>query len=106
MQLTAAIPQSFLNASAHLISFDLFLQLYRHVFEHCLKDMQEKLFIITECGCIAAQYALEFDTIAAGSWRNEKALKATFHKGLKEDILTELEYHHEEATLNSLINLA
>lgn len=68
-----------------LMSFDRFLQLFHHVFEHCLdsKDAGEELHTITKGGCRAAEYALEFLTIAAGSRWNEKALKATFRKGLR-----------------------
>lgn len=49
-------------------------------------------------------YILDLPMLVAESGWNEPTLKATFHHGLNNNLLTELAGQDGEATLNSLIN--
>lgn len=52
------------------------------------------------------EHALEFCTLAAESGSNKTALKAAFHLGFNPEVLTDLACRNDQATLNSLINMA
>lgn len=49
----------------------------------------------------AAEYALEFRTLAAESGWNERASKALFRQGLNSDFLTEMACHDYQVSLYS-----
>lgn len=70
------------------------------------EDASELLLSPTQGDHHATEYAFEFRTITASSGWTEPVLKAAFHHGLNEDILTELACQDKNVTLDSLIDLA
>lgn len=50
--------------------------------------------------------SLEFHMLTAGSRWNELALKVTFRQGLDLQVLNELAYQDEQASLDSLIDIS
>lgn len=68
-----------------LSSFVQFQQLFQRVFEHAPEEgeVSKHLLTLSQGNRRAAEYALEFCTLAVGSGWNELALKAAFRRGLK-----------------------
>ncbi|XDV19520.1 hypothetical protein PO909_024978 [Leuciscus waleckii] len=73
-------------------SVDYFIQQLREVFEYPAggKDVSTQIINITQGNRTAAEYAIEFRTLAAQSGWNDIALKAMFHRSLNSELQTEL----------------
>ncbi|RXN13742.1 Pol poly [Labeo rohita] len=73
-------------------SSEHFLQQLREVFEYPAggKDISTQLLQLSQGTRTAADYAIEFRTIAAQSGWNDISLKAVFQKSLNADLQTEL----------------
>lgn len=68
--------------------------------------MEEWLFTLKQGTLSVAEYALTFCTLAAADSWNEPALKVTYHKGLNEDLITEMACRDDQASLESLIDMS
>lgn len=77
-------------------SYECFVELFHGVFNHHPEDVEmgNQLLTIKQRNRQAAEYTLEFCTIAARSGWNKPALKATFWQGLGQ-VLTELACQNE-----------
>lgn len=89
-------------------SFDRFLTMFRGVFDDAPegREVRDRLMSLTQGQQRMVEFVLEFQTLAAEIGWNEPALKATFHRGLNGEILVELACRDDEATLDSLIDMA
>ncbi|KAL0173711.1 hypothetical protein M9458_029679 [Cirrhinus mrigala] len=89
-------------------SSEHFLQQLREVFEYPAggKDISTQLLQLSQGTRTAADYAIEFRTIAAQSGWNDISLKAVFQKSLNADLQTELACRGEELTFSEFVNLA
>lgn len=89
-------------------SYARFIALFRAVFEHPIdgKERSERLLKLSQGTGTAAEYALQFRTLAAASGWNDKALIALYRRGLREDVRMELACRDQELTLDALINLS
>lgn len=67
--------------------------------------MSERLLNLSRGNWRAAEYALDFRTLAAGSRCNKSVLKAAFRHRLKEENLTAVACCDENACLDSFIDL-
>lgn len=90
------------------VSYEQFVRKSCRVFDHAPegKEIGERILNICQGKRRAAEYALEFLTLAAESEWNEPALKAVFRRGLNESVREEMACRDDEATLDSLIDLA
>lgn len=68
--------------------------------------MGEQLLSLRQGNQSAVEFALTFHTLAGGSGWNEPVLKAAYHQDLNQDILMELAYRDDQASLNSLVDLS
>ncbi|KAL2088222.1 hypothetical protein ACEWY4_017050 [Coilia grayii] len=89
-------------------SFNQFTALFRAVFDHPTdgKERSEKLLRLSQGTGTAAEYALQFRTLAAASGWNEQALTAVYRRGLREDVRGELACRDQNLTLDALIDLS
>lgn len=64
--------------------------MFRRVFDHAPegKEIREQLLTIKPWRRCAAEYAVEFHTLMAGSGWNETVLKAMFFQALNAEVLT------------------
>lgn len=88
-------------------TFTDFLIRFREVFDHPRegKGAGERLLELSQGGLTAAEYALNFRTLAAQtSWVSD-TLKVLFRKGLNHELQTELACRDEGRTLSDLISL-
>lgn len=60
---------------------------------------------LSQGNCQVAEYALEFRMLAVGNGWNELVLKAAFHWGLNEAVLTEMACRDKRLSLDSFIDL-
>ncbi len=89
-------------------SVTYFIQQLREVFEypHGGRDVLTQLINLTQGNRTAAEFAIEFRTLAAQSGWNDVALKATFHKSLNCDLQTELACKGEGSSYSDFVTLA
>uniref|UniRef100_A0A3B1JLN1 ribonuclease H n=1 Tax=Astyanax mexicanus TaxID=7994 RepID=A0A3B1JLN1_ASTMX len=89
-------------------SYERFESLFRSVFDNPPdgKEGGEKLLKIRQGGRTAAEYALEFRTVAAASGWNDSALVLVFQRGLREEVQKELACRDDDLTLERLIGMA
>uniref|UniRef100_A0A673JX42 DUF4939 domain-containing protein n=1 Tax=Sinocyclocheilus rhinocerous TaxID=307959 RepID=A0A673JX42_9TELE len=89
-------------------SVTYFIQQLREVFEypHGGKDVSTQLINLTQGNRSAAEFAIEFRTLAAQSGWNDVALKAMFHKSLNCDLQAELACKGEESSFSDFVTLA
>lgn len=92
----------------HTSSYDWFLQLFQQVSDHSPESQKiaERLLILKQGNLSAAEFALNFHTLAVDSGWNEPALKAACCQGLNTNILTALSCQDDPASLDSLIELS
>ncbi|KAL0172866.1 hypothetical protein M9458_033177 [Cirrhinus mrigala] len=89
-------------------SVDYFLQQIREVFQYPAggRDISTQLINITQGNRTAAEYAVEFRTLAAQSGWNEIALKAIFYNSLNAELQTELACRREDSSFSELVTIA
>ncbi|KAL7868550.1 hypothetical protein SRHO_G00099340 [Serrasalmus rhombeus] len=94
--------------SAILQSESRFLSQFKAVFAHSPtgKEVGSQICDLKQGTRSAADYALDFRTLAAGSGWSEPALKTMFVRGLREDVQAELVFRGPELTLNQAIEAA
>ncbi|KAL7839877.1 hypothetical protein SRHO_G00265350 [Serrasalmus rhombeus] len=85
-----------------------FLSQFKAVFAHSPtgKEVGSQICDLKQGTRSAADYALDFRTLAAGSGWSEPALKTMFMRGLREDVQAELVFRGPELTLNQAIEAA
>lgn len=78
------------NARTHLntLPFDEFLRCFERIFDRpnhvgCASD---RLFTLPQGLCSAAEYAVEFGTLAAEAGWGEVALQGAFRRGLSDQV--------------------
>ena len=90
------------------LAFDLslFLNEFKATFDHPSggADAAGRLHSIIQGSCSAAEYTLEFRTLAANSGWGDIALRSAFRRGLSEDI-KDLIVRDQPPTLQDLITL-
>ncbi|KAI2655938.1 Transposon Tf2-9 polyprotein [Labeo rohita] len=88
-------------------SVDYFLQQIHEVFEYPTggRDISTQILHAKQGNHTAADYAIEFRTLAAQSGWNDVALKAIFYNSLNVDLQTELACRRENSLFSELINL-
>uniref|UniRef100_A0A4W5KFP9 CCHC-type domain-containing protein n=1 Tax=Hucho hucho TaxID=62062 RepID=A0A4W5KFP9_9TELE len=88
-------------------SMEYFIQL-REVFEYPAggQDVSTRIMNITQGNRTAAEYAIEFRTLAAQSGWNDIALKAMFHRSLNTELQTELACKGEDFSFSEFVTLA
>ncbi|KAL0148450.1 hypothetical protein M9458_056260 [Cirrhinus mrigala] len=89
-------------------TFNYFLQRFREVFDHPSggKNAGEQLLALSQGSSTAAEYALNFRTLAAQTTWVEDTLKLLFRRGLNTDLQTELACRDEGRGLEEFIELA
>ncbi|KAL0148123.1 hypothetical protein M9458_056593 [Cirrhinus mrigala] len=89
-------------------SVEYFLQQIREVFEYPAggRDISTQLISIIQSNRTAAEYAIEFRTLAAQSGWNDIALKAIFYNSLNAELQTELACRREDSSFSELVNIA
>uniref|UniRef100_A0AAR2KLN8 CCHC-type domain-containing protein n=1 Tax=Pygocentrus nattereri TaxID=42514 RepID=A0AAR2KLN8_PYGNA len=94
--------------SAILQSESRFLSQFKAVFDHSStgKEVGSQICDLKQGTRSAADYALDFRMLAAGSGWGEPALKTMFMRGLSEDVQAELVFRGPELTLNQAIEAA
>ncbi len=89
-------------------SYKYFVQQLRDVFEYPTggKDISTQLLHMSQGNRTAADYAIEFRTLAAQSGWNDISLKAVFRQSLNFDLQTELACKGENCSFTEYITLA
>ncbi|KAK3530419.1 hypothetical protein QTP86_024464 [Hemibagrus guttatus] len=89
-------------------SFSYFAGMIREVFEHPAggKDISVQLMKLCQGSEAAADYAIQFRTLAAQSGWNNAALWAVFRAGLNPALQTELACHIEATSLSQFVATA
>ncbi|KAL0161331.1 hypothetical protein M9458_045056, partial [Cirrhinus mrigala] len=89
-------------------SVDYFLQQIQEVFEYPAggRDISNQIIHARQGNRTAADYAIEFRTLAAQSGWNDVSLKAVFYNSLNSDLQTELACRRENSSFSELVNLA
>lgn len=89
-------------------TFAAFLQSFKEVFEHPEggKSAGDQLLTLTQGRSTAAEFALQFRTLAAQTNWVEDTLKLLFRKGLNLELQAELACRDEGRSLTSFIELA
>lgn len=92
----------------NLTSFNAFIQRLHEVFEHPEggKSAGDQLLSLREGRNTAAEYALEFGTLATQTVWVDDTLKLLFRKGLNVEVQSELGCRNEGSTLDLFIDLA
>ncbi len=88
-------------------TYDTFIRQFREVFEHSAsgKEVGEELIALRQGNRTAADYTLTFRTLAAQTgWENEP-LRLLYHKGLNEELQSELACRDEGRTLEQFMEL-
>ncbi|MGL5955564.1 MAG: hypothetical protein ACRC0X_03015, partial [Brevinema sp.] len=90
------------------ISADYFMSLIREVFQYPAggMDISTQLFNIRQGNMSAADYAIQFRTLAAQSGWNEVPLKAAYQAGLSHRLQRELTCRDEGMSLSQYITLS
>lgn len=70
------------------------------------KSARERLLALKQGRRHAAEYALEFHTLAAESGWNDSAVRVVYRNGLNEELLRELACRDEAAPLDTLIRMS
>ncbi|KAI2647999.1 Transposon Tf2-9 polyprotein [Labeo rohita] len=88
-------------------SVEYFLLQIQEVFEYPAggRDISTQLIHAKQGNRTAAEYAIEFRTLAAQSGWNDVSLKAIFYNSLHIDLQTELACRRENSSFSELINL-
>ncbi|KAL0170543.1 hypothetical protein M9458_035139, partial [Cirrhinus mrigala] len=88
-------------------SVEYFLLQIQEVFEYPAggRDILTQLIHAKQGNHTAAEYAIEFRTLAAHSGWNDVSLKAIFYNSLNIDLQTELACRRENSSFSELINL-
>ncbi|KAL0163510.1 hypothetical protein M9458_039263 [Cirrhinus mrigala] len=88
-------------------SVEYFLLQIQEVFEYPAggRDISTQLIHAKQGNRTAAEYAIEFRTLAAQSGWNDVSLKAIFYNSLNIDLQTELACRRENSSFSELINL-
>ncbi|KAL0195094.1 hypothetical protein M9458_008666, partial [Cirrhinus mrigala] len=89
-------------------SFATFLQSFKEVFQPKPESSEagEQIVALKQGRRTAADYALDFRTLAAQSGWNDGPLKLHYRKGLNQDLQVELACRDEGLTLNQYIDLS
>ncbi|KAI2650571.1 Transposon Tf2-9 polyprotein [Labeo rohita] len=89
-------------------TFNYFLQRFREVFDHPSggKNAGEQLLALSQGSSTAAEFTLNFRTLAAQTTWVEDTLKLLFCRGLNTDLQTELACRDEGRSLEEFIELA
>ncbi|KAL0152021.1 hypothetical protein M9458_052666 [Cirrhinus mrigala] len=89
-------------------TFSTFLQSFKEVFQPSPESSEagEQIVALRQGRRPAADYALEFRTLAAQSGWNDGSLKLHYRKGLNQDLQVELACRDEGLTLNQYIDLS
>lgn len=71
------------------INYELFITMFRNVFDHSYdsKEVSEKLLSLKQGNRRAAEYSLDFRTLAAKNGWNDTALQAVYRQGHNDEIL-------------------
>lgn len=88
------------------MSHDQFINVFHRVF-NCTsegKEIGERILAVCQGKRRAAEYVLEFCTLAAENGWNKSAFKAVFRRVLNEMVHKEMACRDDEVTLDSLIN--
>ncbi|KAI2644715.1 Retrotransposon-derived protein PEG10 [Labeo rohita] len=88
-------------------SVKYFLQQIHEVFEYPAggRDISTQILHAKQGNRTAADYAIEFRTLAAQSGWNDVSLKAIFYNSLNIDLQTELACRRENSSFSELVNL-
>ncbi len=88
-------------------SLDYFIQQLREVFEYPAggKSVTTQILHTTQGTRTAADYAVEFRTLAAQSGFNDVSLKAIFQQGLTHELQTELACKGEDLSFSDFVTL-
>lgn len=89
-------------------SADYFIQQLREVFEYQAggRDISTQIINISQGNCTAAEYAVEFRTLASQNGWNDVALKAMFHCSLSTELQAELACKGEDSSFHEFVTLA
>ncbi len=89
-------------------SYDEFLRDFQAVFEHSKggKGAEDLLLELAQGRTSAAEYALDFRTLAAQTNWTDNSLKVIFRRGLSHDLQTELACRDEGKDFNQFVHLA
>ncbi|KAL0155832.1 hypothetical protein M9458_050095, partial [Cirrhinus mrigala] len=89
-------------------SFAAFLQQFKAVFQPSSESGEagEQIYQLRQGRRTAAEYALEFRTLAAQSGWNDGPLKLHYRRGLRPDLQVELACRDEDLSLNQYIDLS
>ncbi|XDV25876.1 hypothetical protein PO909_029709 [Leuciscus waleckii] len=89
-------------------TYDEFLQEFQAVFEHSKggKGAEDLLLELTQGRTSAAEYALEFRTLAAQTNWSDSSLKVVFRRGLNHELQAELACRDEGRNFNQFAQLA
>uniref|UniRef100_A0A3Q1FJ22 Retrotransposon gag domain-containing protein n=1 Tax=Acanthochromis polyacanthus TaxID=80966 RepID=A0A3Q1FJ22_9TELE len=89
-------------------SYAAFTEEMRQVFDHPVQgaEAEKRLGALTQGGQSVAEYAVEFQTLAASCDWNDAALRYSFHHGLNDELKDQLASKEETTDLKSLIDLA
>ncbi len=89
-------------------SVDYFIQQLREVFEYPAggKDISKQILNIMQGNHTAAEYTIEFRTLAAQSGWNDISLKAVFQRNLNTELKTELACKGENSSFSVFVTLA
>lgn len=89
-------------------SYSAFEMEFKKVFDHPIRgrEASKRLLTLQQDGRSAADYAIQFRTMAAGSGWNEESLMVCFQNGLSEALQDELVTRDPAISLESLIDLA
>ncbi|KAI2663508.1 Transposon Tf2-9 polyprotein [Labeo rohita] len=86
-------------------SFAVFLQQFKAVFQPS-SEAGEQIYQLRQGRRTAAEYALDFRTLAAQSGWNDGPLKLHYRQGLRPDLQVELACRDEDLSLNQYIDLS
>lgn len=89
-------------------SYSMFKEEFKRVFDHPLgaRQASKRLLTLRQGNGSAAEYAIQFRTVAAGSGWNDEALMVSFLNGLSEAIKDDLAIREPASDLEALIDQA
>uniref|UniRef100_A0A672N1C9 Ty3 transposon capsid-like protein domain-containing protein n=1 Tax=Sinocyclocheilus grahami TaxID=75366 RepID=A0A672N1C9_SINGR len=89
-------------------SYEYFKQQLRDVFEYPAggRDISMQLLSMSQGNHSAADYAVEYGTLAVQSGWNDVSLKAVFQRSLTQELQAELACKGETSTFSEFVNLA
>lgn len=90
-----------------ITNYEQFIKLFQHVFHSPDgKEVSDKLLSLRQGNHHAAEYFLDFRTLAAESRWNDSALRAVYIQGLNKKLIKELAFREEASSLDKLINIS